>query len=372
MAKDKKGSIEVRKESHVRICLDKDVESDVTGGFDDVMLVHHALPDLNKDDIDLSCEFLGKKLKAPLVIEAMTGGAKIAEKINMNLAKAACEVGVAFGVGSVRAAMVDEKLWSTYKVRGALPTCPVLSNIGLVQLIDDYDIRDIKDSLKKMGGADGIAIHLNALQEAVQGEGNVRWKGSFSRLKYFCQNLSLPVVVKETGSGISRETAIILEKSGAAMIDIGGLGGTSFGMVEYYRDKEGQGEMFKNWGIPTACSVAECRSAVKIPIIASGGIRNGIDAAKAIALGADYAGVALPLLSAATKSHKDVVAVLLRIIDEMRSCMFLCGAKSVDELKRKDVVILGRTREWLQSRGIRLDNISNRESIEMLREKVKF
>ncbi len=371
MAKDKKGSIEARKESHVHICLDKDVESDVTAGFDDVVLVHHALPDFNKDDIDLSCVFLGKKLKAPLVIEAMTGGAKIAEKINRNLAEAACEVGVAFGVGSVRAALVDEKLWSTYKVRDVAPTCPLLSNIGLVQLIDDYDIRDIKDSLKKMG-ADGIAIHLNAMQEAVQEEGNVNWKNSLARLKYFCQNLGIPVVVKETGAGISREAATIIEKSGASMIDIGGLGGTSFGMIEYYRDKKGQGKMFRNWGIPTACSVVECRGAVKIPIIASGGIRSGIDAAKAIALGADYAGIALPLLGAAAKSHKDVVAVLLRIIDEMRSCMFLCGAKSVDELKRKDAVILGRTREWLQSRGVRLDNISNRESINSLRENVKF
>ncbi|MCK4830057.1 type 2 isopentenyl-diphosphate Delta-isomerase, partial [bacterium] len=297
MAKDKKGSIEARKESHVQICLDKDVESDVTAGFDDVVLVHHALPDMDKDDIDLSCEFLGKKLDAPLVIEAMTGGAKIAEKINMNLAKAACEVGVAFGVGSVRAALVDEKLWSTYNVRDALPNSPLLSNIGLVQLIDDYDIRDIKDSLKKMG-ADGIAIHLNAMQEAVQEEGNVNWKDSHSRLKYFCQNLGIPVVVKETGAGISREAAIIIEKSGASMIDIGGLGGTSFGMIEYYRDKKGSGAMFKNWGIPTACSIVECRSAVRIPIIASGGVRSGIDAAKALALGADYVGVALPLLKA--------------------------------------------------------------------------
>ncbi len=372
MAKDKKGSIEARKESHVHICLDKDVESDVSAGFDDVVLVHHALSDLDKDDIDLSCEFLGKKLDAPLVIEAMTGGAKIAEKINRNLAKAAEEVGVAFGVGSVRAALVDRKLWSTYNVRDVAPNCPILSNIGLVQLIDEYEVKDIKDSLKEMGGADGIAIHLNAMQEAVQDEGNVNWKNSHSRLKYFCQNLGIPVVVKETGAGISREAAIIIEKSGASMIDIGGLGGTSFAMIEYYRDKKGQGEMFRNWGIPTACSVVECRGAVKIPIIASGGIRSGIDAAKAIALGADYAGIALPLLGASAKSHKEVVAVLLRIIDEMRSCMFLSGAKSLDELKKKDVVILGRTREWLQSRGVRLDNISKRESIEALREKVKF
>ncbi len=371
MAAVKKSDVEIRKESHIKVCLLEDVESDVPSGFDDVTLVHHAMVDVDRDEIDLSCEFLGKKMSAPLIVEAITGGAKIAEKINKNLARACEEVGVAFGCGSVRAALVDEKLWDTYKVRDVAPTIPVLSNIGLVQLIDEYDIRQIKDACKEIG-ADGVAIHLNALQEAVQPEGNVNWKGSFERLKYFCQNLGVPVVVKETGAGISRETAIMVSRTGASMIDVGGLGGTSFSMVEHYRDKEGQGLLFKNWGVPTACSLVECRQAVNTGIIASGGVRSGVDAVKAIALGADYAGFALPVLKAATKSHKDVVSVLSGIIDEMRSCMFLCGAGSVSEISKKDVVILGRTREWLFARGIRMDNLSNRESIDALREKVKF
>ncbi|MFH1431982.1 MAG: type 2 isopentenyl-diphosphate Delta-isomerase [archaeon] len=367
----KKSDVESRKESHISICLEKDIESDITAGFDDVVLVHHALVDLNKDEIDLSVNFLGKKLNAPIVIEAITGGAKIGEKINKNLAKAAEEVGVAFGVGSVRAALVDDKLWGTYKVRDVAPNIPIISNIGLVQLIEEYDIREIKDSIKEIG-ADAIAIHLNPLQEVVQPEGNVNWKGSVARLKYFCHNLGVPVVVKETGAGISRETAIAVERAGASMIDLAGLGGTTFSMVEYYRDKKDTGLLFKNWGIPTACSIVECRNAVNIPIIASGGIRNGVDAAKAIALGADYAGLALPLLKAATRSHIDVVEVLQKMIDEMKTAMFLVGATNVSELKKKDVVITGRTREWLVTRGIRMDNISNRESIESLREKVKF
>ncbi len=371
MAASKKSDVEMRKESHIKVCLEEDVESDVSSGFEDVTLVHHAIVDVDRDEIDTTCEFLGKKMSAPLIVEAITGGARIAEKINNNLARACEEVGVAFGVGSVRAALVDDALWDTYKVRDVAPTIPILSNIGLVQLIDEYDIRQIKDSCKEIG-ADGVAIHLNTVQEAVQPEGNVNWKGSFERLKYFCQNLGMPVVVKETGAGICRETAIMISKAGATMIDVGGLGGTSFSMVEHYRDKKGSGLLFKNWGVPTACSLVECRQAVNTGIIASGGVRSGVDAAKAIALGADYAGVALPVLKAATKSHKDVVSVLSRIIDEMRSCMFLCGASSVSEISKKDVVILGKTREWLVARGIRMDNLSNRESIDALREKVKF
>ncbi len=371
MAVCKKSDVEMRKESHIKICLEKDVCADVSAGFDDVEIVHHAIVDVNRDDIDLSCEFLGKKMSAPLIVDAITGGAKVSEKINKNLARACEEVGIAFGVGSVRAALVDDKLWSTYKVRDVAPTIPILSNIGLVQLIEEYDVRQIKDSCKVIG-ADGIAIHLNALQEAVQPEGNVRWKGSFARLKYFCQNLGMPVVVKETGAGICRESAIMIERAGAAMIDVGGVGGTSFSMVEHYRDKNGSGSVFKNWGVPTVCSLVECRNAVNLGVIGSGGVRSGIDAAKAVALGADYAGVALPVLKAACKSHKEVVEVLNRIIDEMRSCMFLCGAKSLDEMKKKDVVVLGRTREWLLGRGVRLDNISNRESIDAVREKIKF
>ncbi len=371
MTTDKKSDIEIRKESHIKVCLEEDVESEVSSGLDDVTLVHHAIPDMDRDDIDLSCKFLGKDMNAPLIVEAITGGAKIAKKINQNLARACEEVGIAFGCGSVRAALVDEKLWDTYKVRDVAPTIPILSNIGLVQLIDEYDIRPIKDSCKDIG-ADGIAIHLNAVQEAVQPEGNINWKGSFERLKYFCQNLGIPVVVKETGAGISRETAIMAERAGAAMIDIGGLGGTSFSMVEHYRDKSGQGALFRNWGLPTACSLVECRQAVNTDIIASGGIRSGIDVIKAIALGANHAGMALPVLKAATNSHNDVVSVLTGIIDEMRSCMFLCGAGSISEISKKDIVVLGKTRYWLMARGIRLDNLSNRESIDALREKIRF
>lgn len=371
MTKTKKGSIESRKESHIKICLEENIESDISAGFDDVVLVHHSIPDIDKEDIDLSVNFLGKRMNAPIIIEAITGGAKIAKNINKNLAKAAEEAGIAFGVGSVRAAMVDEKLWDTYTDRNILPRTPIISNIGLVQLIEEYDIKEIQDSVKRIN-ADGIAIHLNALQEVVQPEGNIKWKDSFVRLKYFCQNLGIPVIVKETGAGISRETAIMIEKSGANVLDIAGLGGTSFSMVEHYRDKKGEGLAFKNWGIPTVCSIIECRNAVKMPIIASGGIRSGIDMAKAIALGADYVGIALPLLDAATKSHKNVGRILEKMIDELKSAMFLVGAKNIDELKKKDAIILGRTKEWLVQRGIKVENLSNKESIESLRNNVRF
>lgn len=363
MSKSTNASIEKRKESHIKICLNEDVESDISAGFEDITLVHHALVDLNRDDIDLSCKFLGKKLKAPIVIEAITGGAKISEHINKNLAEAAENIGVAFGLGSVRAALVDvdKKLWRTYKVRDVAPTIPIISNIGLNQLITEYEIKDIKNTIAEIG-ADALAIHLNALQEAVQPGGDVGWKDSYKRLKYFAGNLGLPVIVKETGAGISRETAIALEKACCVdMIDIAGLGGTSFSMVEHYRSKNDSGLAFKNWGIPTVCSLVECRHSVKLPLIASGGIRTGIDAAKAIGLGADYVGIALPLLKPSMDSPEAVEDVLNRMISELKSAMFLSGASTLEELKKRDVIIQGRTREWLVSRGIKVENISNRE-----------
>lgn len=362
MSKSTDSSIEKRKESHIKICLNEKVESDISAGFEDVTLVHHALTGIDRNDINLSCKFLGKKLKAPIVIEAITGGAKISEHINKNLAEAAENVGVAFGLGSVRAALADKKLWRTYKVRDLAPTIPIISNIGLNQLIKEYEIKEIKSSIEYIG-ADALAIHLNALQETVQPEGDVGWKDSYKSLKHFAGSLGIPIIVKETGAGISRETALALENAGCVdMIDIAGLGGTSFSMVEHYRSKNDSGLAFRNWGIPTVCSLVECRHSVKLPLIASGGIRTGIDAAKAIALGADYVGMALPLLKPAMDSPEAVEDVLNRIISELKSAMFLSGASTLEELKKKDVIIQGRTREWLVSRGIKVENISNREA----------
>ncbi len=366
MAASKKSDVEMRKESHIKVCLEEDVESDVSSGFEDVTLVHHAIVDVDRDEIDTTCEFLGKKMSAPLIVEAITGGARIAGKINNNLARACEEVGVAFGVGSVRAALVDDALWDTYKVRDVAPTIPILSNIGLVQLIDEYDIRQIKGSCEEIG-ADGVAIHLNAVQETVQPEGNVSWKGSFERLKYFCQNLGIPVVVKETGAGISYTMAKMLHGSGVSAIDVGGLGGTSLAAAEIYRaNAEGDelgahlGNLFGwNWGISTVESIVECRALpFTIPIIATGGIRNGLDIAKGIALGSDMCSAALPFLkpameSGSIKSSVDkVVAKITEFSEELKVAMFLTGCKNTIDLKDAELVITGETREIMEQRGV--------------------
>ncbi|MCK4550446.1 MAG: alpha-hydroxy-acid oxidizing protein, partial [Candidatus Aenigmarchaeota archaeon] len=204
-------------------------------------------------------------------------------------------------------------------------------------------------------------------------EGGLDFKNAQDSIKKICADVGKPVIVKETGAGISREIALMLEKSGVAVIDISGLGGTSFSLVESYRDKDKPpiGTAFKNWGIPTAVSIAETRKTTKLPIIASGGVRTGIDAAKAICLGADYAGLALPLLEPATKSKKEVKKVLEKIIKELKTTMFLIGAKSINELKKKDIIITGKTREWLKERGINTKDFANRETLESLRTTVK-
>ena len=368
-----KNKTEERKKEHISICIEKDIESTKTTGFEDLTLIHHALPSINMSEIDTSCTFLGKSLKAPIIIEAITGGAKIAEKINKNLAIAANDLGLAMGVGSQRAAIEDKTLESTYNVRDVAPNIPLIGNLGAIQFSNnEYNIKDAKNALNFID-ADALAIHLNPLQEATQPEGDLDFKNDKTAIKDLCQNLGKPVIVKETGAGISREVAISLEKSGVAIIDIAGLGGTSFSAVESYRDSEKQpiGTVFKNWGIPTAVSIIEVTKSTNIPIIASGGIRSGIDIAKAICLGANYTGLALPLLKAATKSAKDVKIVLQKIIHELKTAMFLVGAKNLDELKTKDIIITGPTKEWLNTRGIDTNPYANRENITNLRKNIK-
>ncbi len=370
---EKNSATETRKKQHISICLEKSIESDIKTGFNDLFFVHKALPEVDMSDIDTACSFLGKKITAPILIEAITGGTKEAEKINKNLAAAAEELGLAMGVGSQRAAITDKKLQETYNIRPVAPTIPLIGNLGAVQFSKgEYTIKDAKEVIKQIN-ADALAIHLNALQEAAQPEGDLDFKNALDSIKKICADLGKPVIVKETGAGISREIALMLEKSGVAVIDVAGLGGTSFSLVESYRDKDKPaiGNTFKNWGIPTAVSVAETRKTTKLPIIASGGIRTGTDAAKAICLGADYAGLALPLLEAATKSKNDVKKVLERIIKELKTTMFLIGAKNIDELKKKDIVITGKTREWLLERGIDTKEYANRETLESLRTTVK-
>lgn len=350
-----------RKLDHITISLEKKVQSHLSNGFEDVVLVHRALPEVNRDEVDVSGALLGRKIKAPIMIAGMTGGHKKSEVINKNLALAAEKAGIPMGVGSQRAALEDESLASTFStVREASPAGFLIGNLGATQFCQGYSLKEARKAVE-MIRADALAVHLNPLHEAVQPGGDTTFKDclrSLGRLK----GLGVPIIAKETGGGIAREEAALLEKAGCAVIDVGGLGGTSFAAIEHYRAKveETLGKLFWDWGIPTAVSVVECSQATKTEIIATGGIRNGIQVAKALALGANCCGIALPLLDKALKGPEEVARGLVRIVEELRTAMFLVGAENVRELKSSDVVIMGRTREWLEARGIDCKEYANR------------
>jgi isopentenyl-diphosphate delta-isomerase len=337
------------------------VESTIPSGFGDVMPVHRALPEADMDEIDLRTPFFGKTLSAPLVIAGMTGGHEKAKKINENLAIAAQELGIAMGVGSQRAGLENEGLAATYSIaREAAPDVFLIGNLGAVQFAADYSIEHARKAVE-MIGADALAVHLNPLQEAVQPEGDKNFIGCIEAIAKL-KELNVPIIAKETGAGISREDAVMLEKAGVAGIDVGGLGGTSFAAVESYREgvKKELAELFWDWGIPTAISTIEVLEATKLPVISTGGLRSGIDVAKALALGATAAGMALPILKEAIKGPEQVKVKLNQIFDELRTAMFLMGTENVEGVRKCNLVLTGSTREWLLARNIDIQKYANR------------
>jgi isopentenyl-diphosphate delta-isomerase len=346
-----------RKLDHIRICLEKPEESK-KGPFEDLVLSHKALPEIDEADIDTSCQFLGRKLKAPLMISAMTGGHPDVKQINVRLGEAASELGIALGVGSQRAALEDRSLEDTFSaVRDAAPDIPIIGNIGAVQLKRSGP--EIIDRLAEMIDADAIAVHLNFLQECIQPEGDKDASGVLEALRSAAKG-SVPIMVKETGAGISREVAQDLVCAGVKMIDVSGVGGLSWAGVESFRaaevgddELEQMGRLFESWGVPTPVSIVECKAAGAF-VISSGGVRSGLDAAKSLALGASLAGSALPLLRPATKDKEAVVRAMNAYIRALRITMFLTGCKEVPQLAKVPLVVLGRTREWLQARGFDL------------------
>ncbi len=341
-----------RKIEHLRICADKPVEAHTSAGFDDVHLTHCALPEVDKDDINLSTRLFNKRLDAPLLIASMTGGHPDTCEINKTLALAAEHLGIGIGVGSQRAAIEDPKQEASFRVvRDCAPNAFVYANIGVVQLAE-FGIAGVERAIE-MIDADAIAIHLNFLQEAVQPEGCTHASGCLSAIKEVCNATSVPVIAKETGAGISRETAAALVDAGVAAIDVGGSGGTSWAGVEYYRAldrgdamSEHLGQLFWDWGIPTAVAIVEC-SGCGVPIIATGGVRTGIDIAKSLALGASLAGTALPLVAPAMDGVDAVIDRLSRMIAELEITMFLCGCADPRDLKAVSVATCGRVREML-------------------------
>jgi isopentenyl-diphosphate delta-isomerase len=357
-----------RKAEHIRISLSRNVQArKVTTGFDDVFFVHRALPEVEKQKIDLSTTFLGHHFSAPLIAGAITGGTQEAAKINATIAEAVEELGLGMGVGSQRAAIEDRRLEKTFAIaRKEAPNAFLIANIGGVQLVNGYDVKHVKQAME-MIEADALAIHLNPLQEVVQPEGQTNFKGILAKIGELAKELDKPVIVKETGAGIASEEAKKLEAVGVKAIDVSGVGGTSFSAVEYYRAKRKRngsqsmlGEAFWDWGISTAISVVEVSQAVNIPVIASGGIRDSTDVGKALALGASMASLSQPLLQAAVKGLREVERVLSLLIDELRNVMFLVGAEAVGQLRKAPLVVTGRTAEWLRIRGFNLEKYARR------------
>jgi len=350
--------VERRKGEHLQIVSAGDVDSPVGPGWQDVHLVHSALPAVGLDEVDVSTELLGHPLRAPLMIAAMTGGHPDAREINRRLAAAAERHGLAMGVGSQRAALRHPELAPTYAVaREAAPNALLVGNLGAAQLIaqasgDLIDAGGIRTAIE-MIGADALAIHLNFLEELVQTEGDRRAGGIREALRAAVSASPVPVVAKETGAGISRDVALELARLGFSALDVGGAGGTSFAAVEAKRaaehgDPRGVrfGHTFRDWGLPTAVSLVGA-AASGLPVIATGGVRTGLDAARAIALGACAVSVGRPLLVAAMAGDDAIDEWIGLFVEELRGAVFLSGVGSCRELHRVPRVVGGDTRRWL-------------------------
>ncbi len=319
-----------RKLEHLRLSLEASVQSTRSAGFERYAFSHEALPELDLDAIDMTTSFLGKSLKLPFLISSMTGGAHAAGDINRRLALVAQSVGIAFGVGSQRAGITHKDLRATYQVRSVAPDVLLFANLGAVQL--NYGMRI------EMIGADALVLHLNPLQEALQPEGDHNFRGLIDKIGTLCRELPVPVIVKEVGCGISERTAGLLADAGVAAIDVAGLGGTSFARVEAFRrERPEEVELalaFSEWGIPTSeALIATHRAAPHLPLIASGGLKHGLDAAKALGLGADLTGFAHAVLAAASEGEESVRRLLEGFAWQLRVAMFCAGAATIVALK---------------------------------------
>ena len=326
-----------RKSDHILINLNEEVQSSLNTGLERYHFVHNAIPEINLSEIDLHTTFMAKSLNAPLLISSMTGGAKQADKINVTLAEAAQEKGIAMGVGSQRAVIEEPALAAGMNLRRYAPNILLFANLGAVQLNYGYGITECKRAVEMLE-ADALILHLNPLQEALQPEGDTCFAGLLERISEICVELPVPVIVKEVGWGLSKEAAVCLVETGVAAIDVAGAGGTSWSQVEMHRAKSSEraavAAAFIDWGIPTADAIIDVRQALPdIPLIASGGLRSGIDVAKCLALGADLGGMAGPLLKAATISTEAVIAHIDQIVAQIQVSMFATGSADIPALR---------------------------------------
>ena len=333
-----------RKADHIRINLEEDVQfPGLTNGFEGYRLIHQALPELNLTEVETGVAFLGKRLQVPLLISSMTGGTEAARAINRNLARGAQARGIAMGLGSQRTGIEQAETADTFRVRDLAPDILLFANLGAIQLNYGYTVDQCRRAVE-MIEADALILHLNPLQEALQADGDWQWKGLLGKIEAVCRAVGVPVVAKEVGWGISEGTARRLAEAGVAALDVAGSGGTSWSEVEYHRAPTDRlrrlAKIFADWGIPTAETLLMAqRGAPGLPLIASGGMRNGIEAAKALALGATAVGIASPFLKAAAASADEVIETIEQLALELCTAMFCAGAGSVAALREPGRIV---------------------------------
>lgn len=338
-------ALEARKADHIRINLDEDVASRLTNGLERYRFMHQALPEVDARDIDTTLELFGRRLGAPLLISCMTGGTEQARRINRNLAIAAQQARIPMGLGSTRAAVVQPELAETFQVRDVAPDVLLFANIGAVQFNYGFDVDQCRRAVA-LTGADALVLHLNPLQEILQPEGDVNWAGLLGKIERVVRALQadgVPVIAKEVGWGISPRAARDLANAGVAAIDVAGAGGTSWSQVEMFRARNDVqrriAEAFVDWGIPTADSIRYVREAAPgVIVFASGGLKNGVDGAKCLALGATLFGMARPFLRAATVSPEAVADEIAVILGQLRAVMLCTGARDLAALRSVELI----------------------------------
>ena len=334
---------ESRKVDHIKINLERDVQfPNVTTGLERYAFMHQALPELNLSEIDSTVSLFGKTLSAPILISSMTGGTDMAQRINMNLAEAAQAHGIAMGLGSQRAAIEDANLVYSYDVRKVAPDILLFANVGAVQFNYGYTWEHCQRAVD-MVQADALILHFNVLQEAVQPEGDINFAGLLKKIEDVCKHVSVPVIAKEVGWGFSEKNARDLANAGVSAIDVVGAGGTSWSEVEYHRAPTAfharVARSFADWGIPTADAIQYAvNGAPNLPIIASGGLRDGVDIAKCVALGATMGGIASTFLKAANESVEAVDQLIRELTAQIRIAMLCSGASTIAELQKTPLI----------------------------------
>ncbi|NHJ46508.1 MAG: type 2 isopentenyl-diphosphate Delta-isomerase [Asgard group archaeon] len=352
-----------RKQDHSDICCNytQEIEMSKVTGFEDIEFVHKALPEIDFEEIDTSTTFLKHKFEYPILISSITGGTEKAKKINKQLAQLVEKYGIGMGVGSQRVAIEDIKYKDSFtEIRKFAPNSFIASNLGAVQLNYDFSKEHVQEIID-MISANALILHLNPLQEAIQPEGDTNFKNLLPKIRKLGEEIKQPIIAKEVGAGISYEMAKQLIDNNVEAIEIAGAGGTSWAQIEAIRAKQHNapiqsnvGKLFKDWGIPTAVSTIEIgKKLTSLEFISSGGIRNGLQAAKALAFGAKLVGVALPVAClASSATEKQLLDWLEQFIYELKTAMFLVGASRIEDLRKVQLVILGKTAQWLKARGI--------------------